>query len=203
MAKALDPRLVEILQKYHPEPKKAVWDCHGTWVIYHKAVELIAAAAGVEFFQPNVIVSDIASKSVAIVVTGKMGDKTEWSIGECAPYNNKNSYPFAMAEKRAKDRVVLKLVGLHGEIYSEDEADDFKPATKARAPEPEPEPVNDDPKMPTEAELLAEIKKIDTSGDLFVWGRKMAAVISNMEGPEQRNVREAFLSRRNELTSAA
>jgi hypothetical protein len=33
-----------------------------------------------------------------------------------------------MAEKRAKDRVILKLVGLHGYVYSEDEADDFKNA---------------------------------------------------------------------------
>jgi hypothetical protein len=33
-----------------------------------------------------------------------------------------------MAEKRAKDRVILKLVGLHGDVYSEEEADDFKEA---------------------------------------------------------------------------
>ena len=33
-----------------------------------------------------------------------------------------------MAEKRAKDRVILKLVGLHGHVYSEEEADDFKKA---------------------------------------------------------------------------
>ena len=33
-----------------------------------------------------------------------------------------------MAEKRAKDRVVLKLVDLSGDFYSEDEADDFKDA---------------------------------------------------------------------------
>src|SRR3954451_5869163 len=31
-----------------------------------------------------------------------------------------------MAEKRAKDRVILKLVGLHGLLYSEEEADEFK-----------------------------------------------------------------------------
>lgn len=35
------------------------------------------------------------------------------------------AYPYAMAEKRAKDRVILKLAGLHG-LYSEDEADEFK-----------------------------------------------------------------------------
>ena len=42
-----------------------------------------------------------------------------------------------MAEKRAKDRVILKLVGLHGYAYSEEEADDFK---KAR-----PVSINDTP----------------------------------------------------------
>ena len=60
------------------------------------------------------------------MVVGRMGERSEWSIGEAASYNNKNSYPFAMAEKRAKDRVILKLVGLHGDVYSEDEADAFK-----------------------------------------------------------------------------
>ena len=74
-----------------------------------------------------------------MLCTGRMGDKSEWSIGEAAPYNNKNSYPFAMAEKRAKDRVILKLVGLHGDVYSEDEADDFResrPAGKTATPSP-------------------------------------------------------------------
>ena len=60
------------------------------------------------------------------MVMGHMGDKSEWSIGEASPSNNKNSYPYAMAEKRAKDRVILKLVGLHGDVYAEDEADSFK-----------------------------------------------------------------------------
>ena len=50
---------------------------------------------------------DIKSKEVAMCVVGHMGDKTEWATGEAAPYNNKNNYPFAMAEKRAKDRVNL------------------------------------------------------------------------------------------------
>jgi hypothetical protein len=31
-----------------------------------------------------------------------------------------------MAEKRAKDRVILKLIELHGLVYSEEEADEFK-----------------------------------------------------------------------------
>jgi hypothetical protein len=41
-----------------------------------------------------------------------------------------------MAEKRAKDRVILKLVGLHGLLSSEEEADAFKTgAVSAEGPE--------------------------------------------------------------------
>src|SRR3954469_9473986 len=35
--------------------------------------------------------------------------------------------------KRAKDRVILKLVGLHGLLYSEEEADEFKSSTASVA----------------------------------------------------------------------
>lgn len=196
MAKQLDPRLLEILEKYHPEPKKAVWDCHGTWVIYHKAVELIAAAAGVKFFPPDIIVKDQATKHVAILVVGQLGDKEEWSIGECAPYNNKNGYPFAMAEKRAKDRVVLKLVGLHGEIYSEDEADDFKPEAAKKKSEPAPVVHN------TGDRMIAEILGIQDNSELFAWGRENAAAIANLTNETQALVRQTYLKRREKLTHA-
>ncbi len=49
------------------------------------------------------------------------------SFGECAPYNNTNSYPVCMAEKRCLSRIVIKMSGLanYG-VYGEDEADAFK-----------------------------------------------------------------------------
>jgi hypothetical protein len=139
MAKKLDPRLLEILTTYGERPEDALWDCHGTWVAYHAAIERIAAKADIVFEMPMIIEANSANKTVAIAVKGKMGDnedyREEWSFGEAAPTNNKNSYPYAMAEKRAKDRVVLKLIGLHGLAYSEEESDSFKP-----------EPANDAPK---------------------------------------------------------
>ena len=61
-----------------------------------------------------------------------MGERTEWSIGEALVNANyrvsgrQAAYVYAMAEKRAKDRVILKLVGLHGLLSSEEEADEFK-----------------------------------------------------------------------------
>jgi hypothetical protein len=123
------PKLVgDVLKEIGETPESAGWDCHGTFVLLHKALERVAAHKEITFDAPIIVESDINSKTVAVVVTGHLGDKSEWSFGEAAPYNNKNAYPFAMAEKRAKDRVILKLVGLHGHVYSEDEADDFKEA---------------------------------------------------------------------------
>ena len=141
----------DILKANDVDPREACWDCHGTWVILHKALERIADKNGVEF-EPLEIIEAHAEKKIAVIrARGRIGDGTPvCSIGEAAPYNNKNGFPFAMAEKRAKDRVILKLVGLSGHLYSEEEADSFKesaprppaPATKAAPPAPQqPQPV--------------------------------------------------------------
>jgi hypothetical protein len=127
MAKPLDPIIEEVLNRYDIDPRRALWDCHGTWVIYHKYVELIGMKAGVTLDAPSMIHSDPVSKHVVILVNGNMGDKASaWSFGETTPYNNKNAYPFAMAEKRAKDRVILKLVGLAGHVYTDQDVADIK-----------------------------------------------------------------------------
>lgn len=137
MAKKLDPKIADVLQKYGHGPESC-WDCHGTWVVLHRTLEQIAAQAGIKFDPPQVLEARGIDKVVAICATGTLGDRTEWSIGEAAPGNNKNSYPWAMAEKRAKDRVILKLVGLTGLAYSEDEADDFKASNPTTPTEKNP-----------------------------------------------------------------
>jgi hypothetical protein len=142
------------LKKYDLDLETACWDCHGQWVILHKACQIIAIKAGIEWHQPEIIHSDPEKKTVVLLVRGSMpADDTvreEWSFGEAAPYNNKNSYPYAMAEKRGKDRVILSLAGLHGYVYSDIEADDFNEPP----PEPPPEPVS-------EEETAASPKKRD------------------------------------------
>ena len=125
MKNAIPKKVVEVLKEIGETSQTATWDCHGTTVILHKALEKVAAHKNITFDAPVVIESNVEKKMVVVLVTGRYGDKTEWSFGEAAPYNLKNNYPFAMAEKRAKDRVILKLVGLHGDAYSEIEADEF------------------------------------------------------------------------------
>jgi hypothetical protein len=137
MTKEIPTKLKELLTQVKMTEKQATWDCHGTFVVLHKALERIAAHKNIVFDQPTIIASDVTAKQAVMLVTGHMGEATEWSIGEAAPYNNKNGYPFAMAEKRAKDRVILKLVGLHGEVYSQDEAEDFNLTQSLAELEPE------------------------------------------------------------------
>jgi len=127
--KALPDNLCELLAEVGMSDKMdegAVWNCHGTPVILHKALERIADHTNILFSEPTIVEANSQAKVAVICVTGKLGDKTAWSIGESAPSNTTNSYPYAMAEKRAKDRVILKLIGASGFVYSEEEADDFK-----------------------------------------------------------------------------
>lgn len=151
----------KIMQK-HGLGQDDVWNCHGTWVILHKACEKIAADNNIIFDAPQFIEANAKDKIVAVVVTGRMGDKVEWSVGEAAPYNNKNTYPYAMAEKRAKDRVILKLVGLHGEVYSEEEADDFKKP-----------PIKNTPSLTAE----------DRADALTQWGKQSYTLLKKIDEP--------------------
>tara|TARA_B100000900_G_C20504078_1_gene685051 strand:+ start:48 stop:692 length:645 start_codon:yes stop_codon:yes gene_type:complete len=125
----------------------AVWSLpqnQNVMIVKHKALEKISAHLGMWFDAPKIVESDTEKKIVSLVVQGYIDDgkgkNTAWSIGEVSPDNYKtyakqSSYPYAMAEKRAIDRVILKLLGVHGDFYSQAEIDeaetsDNKPDTK-------------------------------------------------------------------------
>jgi hypothetical protein len=123
-----DADIAKILENYDESFAANTWLVPGgkSRAIKHDCVERMAAKAGIVFDAPEIVSAD--PNNVVIIVTGAMeGIRPVWSFGEASPKNNKNQYPYAMAEKRAKDRVALKLLGLHGLVYSEEEADDFKP----------------------------------------------------------------------------
>lgn len=143
MPRQLDPRIAEILRKYGEDPtdtKNVLWDCHGTWVVYHAAVERIAARAGVHFDPPQVLRAE--RDEAVLLVFARLGERAEWDIGECLIGVNyrvaqrQAAYVYAMATKRGRDRVILKLVGLHGLLYSEEEAEEFKDGQPAPAAPP-------------------------------------------------------------------
>ncbi|MBA3727563.1 MAG: hypothetical protein H0W86_14310 [Armatimonadetes bacterium] len=121
-----DKHIAEILTRYGEELEPNTWLVPGgkARAIKHPCIERMCAKAGVTFDMPEIVSAD--PNNVVIIVTGKLNDRIEWSFGEANPKNNKNAYVYSMAEKRGKDRVALKLIGLHGMVYSEEEADDFR-----------------------------------------------------------------------------
>lgn len=121
------PELLKFMEK-HDILSDDVWEVRtgGAWAIKHKALERVASKAGIVFDRPAIVENNSAEKIAVLIVFAHLGDRTEWSFGEASPANNKNAYCFSMAEKRGKDRCVLKLLDAHGTLYSEEEADDFK-----------------------------------------------------------------------------
>jgi len=136
---ANDDRVKEILARFG-EDLSATWMVQGVRVIRHSALERIAAKAHVHFEDPTIIRA--CEREAVILVKGGITSPSarwEWSIGEANMELNyrtsgkQQPYPYAMAEKRAKDRVILKLIELHGDVYSEEEADEFKEGAPLRA----------------------------------------------------------------------
>lgn len=125
-----DKKIAEVLAKFGEPMAGNVWHVQGTAVIYHKALERIAAQAQIQFDPPTIVRAE--RDEAVILVTGRMAERMEWSIGEALIGVNyrvagkQAAYVYAMAEKRAKDRVILKLIELHGLVYSEEEADEFR-----------------------------------------------------------------------------
>jgi hypothetical protein len=170
-----DKKISEVLAKFGEPMAGNVWRVQGTAVIYHKTLERIAAQAKVVFDEPKIIRAE--RDEAVIQVTGRMGERVEWSIGEALIGVNyrvsgkQAAYVYAMAEKRAKDRVILKLIELHGYVYSEEEADEFKqgrpgyadPHVEIEKTEPQKGKVEasaNDGKV--EDDLKAKIKKAKT-----------------------------------------
>jgi hypothetical protein len=135
-----DKQIADILAKYGEPMAGNVWRVQGQAVIYHKALERIAAQAKIRFDAPTVLRAE--RDEAVLLVTGHMADRSEWSIGEALVNVNyrvsgrQAAYVYAMAEKRAKDRVILKLIELHGLVYSEEEADEFKQGRPAEGEAP-------------------------------------------------------------------
>lgn len=147
---ALDPR-IEVIRERYGLDKSDFWELpqkKGTWVAKHSALEVAAVKAQIQFDNPTIIEANSEAGIAVICVAASMYERVpgqaedggvkrelrrEWATGEASPKNNKNAYPWAMAEKRAKDRVILKLIGIHGLVYSEDELSDAEPEAKPRA----------------------------------------------------------------------
>jgi hypothetical protein len=192
---SLPKKVSQFMERYGVESDE-LWCVHGkTWVILHRALERVATEQGISFDRPSVVACDIQAKSMIVCTFGKLGDRTEWSFGEASPDNSKNAYFAAMAEKRSRDRVILKLLAAHGTLYSEEEADDFKRQNPHvnKASDFYEEISNDIPESretkmkvkdarPEYKVLLDEMRRIHDVNELREWGEAKASTINSLPG---------------------
>lgn len=125
-------RLGTILREIGETPESACWPVRpGIYAVKHKALERVAEKLNITFDEPEFAYA--SPDHVIMRVTGHLDGQSAWSVGEASKTTSHNKYYAAMAEKRAKDRVILKLIGASGDAYSEEEADDFKDAAPSPA----------------------------------------------------------------------
>jgi len=103
----------------------------GTTIITRTGIEKIQ-------FHNNILVEYNVEKMepefVVIRAYATKGNVKIETFGEASPSNTKQSYPVAMAEKRALSRAVLKITGFYKYgVFGEDESDDFKRKAKEAA----------------------------------------------------------------------
>ena len=108
-----------------------LWKCHNNWILTHDAVTKIAHIENIKISKiESIYQSETTCKFLVTMVRedndGNVIDMVI-SVGEADKSNCTSRYLACMAEKRGRDRCVLKLIKAYEwGIYSEEEADDFK-----------------------------------------------------------------------------
>ena len=121
-----------LFKKYGLNAEDHVFKHQHYTIITRAGIDQIQAQAGISI-RYEVVDSLCVPMDDRYVVkaTGILDDVTIETFGEVNAKNNRNSYPIAMAEKRAMSRAVLKLAGFYAlGIFGEDEAEDFSKAVK-------------------------------------------------------------------------
>lgn len=213
----------EFMAKYRVDADE-VWQVRpGIYAIKHSALERVAVEQKITFERPAVLEMDTGNKVSALIVFGAIGNRTEWSTGEASPHNNKNGYPVAMAEKRARDRVILKLLNANGVLYSEAEADEFERRPNPSVTRPSDimpaveydmhgDPVDNIPKgderiermpkakaKPDYATAQNEMHATKTPAELQAWGAKNANRIESYPTDWQEILRGQYTEHMAEL----
>lgn len=113
------------LMSSHGLKKDDVWFMKNAkkWAVTHKGMEKLQIKLKIIIVDLEIAFVDLSLNACVIKCTAVKNGIKVITFGECTPKNSFNSYPVAMAEKRAIDRAILKLAGLHGDFYSEDEMD--------------------------------------------------------------------------------
>jgi hypothetical protein len=211
MPRQLDPRIRDILVEHGEDPndkQNVLWDCHGhVGGLSQDAIERIAARAGITFDPPKILRAE--RDEAVILVHGELKGRS--AIGTSANASSASTiaslaeqaaYVWAMATKRARDRLVLKLIGLHGLLYSEEEADAFgkRPAqvsddARPNGAEPPAGPVKSSRQAKKDGDwdqIAAGIASCRDTAALLDWVSLVQAPLQRLSPAWQAEAREAW-----------
>lgn len=118
-------KLRELFKKYELTNDDYFKSPQGWTIITRSGIDKIQATANIKIKYETVTVSP---KFVVIKALAEYGTAEIETYGEADRDSNcRQTYPVAMAEKRAMSRAVLKLTGFYSAgVFGEDESDDFK-----------------------------------------------------------------------------
>ena len=125
----------QILEKYKLQKEKDCWKHpqSGYWICYHDTCKKIADIENI--FTKDIQCLHSTEVSVRLLVTMIQLDKEsgkpmrqEISIGEASKENVRmqGGYLGCMAEKRGKDRGILRLIGAYDILKSEEESEEWE-----------------------------------------------------------------------------
>jgi hypothetical protein len=186
-----------------------VWPVPGgkSYAVKHSALERIAAEKRIEFMPPQIVEGNTADKTVTLIVYAQMGDIKVWSFGEANPSNNKNAYVWSMAEKRGKDRCILKLLNIHGVLYSGEELDNTE---RDDAPDFSGDPAlrrssneikrNQPGRWP---EIERAIRNMGTVDDLKAYASSIRAEVAGWPETWRDTLTDVYENRKDELRARA
>ncbi len=208
--------IVEFMKTYNVRENE-VWPVPGgkAYAVKHSALERIAAEKRIEFQPPQIVEGDTASKTVTLIVYAQMGDIKVWSFGEVNPSNNKNAYVWSMAEKRGKDRCILKLLNIHGVLYSDDELTDSGEPNGTYTPPGETVEFPGDPAIRRSSneikrnqpgrwtEIETAIRNMANVHDLRAYGEEIRAEVAGWPEQWRDTLTDLYETRRDELRARA
>jgi hypothetical protein len=163
----IDPIVKDILNELKFNPDDCLWQKHNATCMKHRYIEIAGQIKGVIIESLEEVEKNSKEGVVAIKCTASLKDNRVITYGEATPKNNTNAYPYAMAEKRAIDRAVLKLIGIHGFVYSEDEVDnnfENMPINKPIA-KPITKPINQQQDKVDKVYIATALDKIENNKD--------------------------------------
>jgi hypothetical protein len=184
-----------ILARYGEPTAGNVWQAEAETFVHHRTLERIAGKANIIFDPPAVLRAE--RDEAVLLVIGRMGERMEWSIGEALVGVNYHvpgsepAYVYAMAEKRGKDRVILKLIDLPDVVSSAEPHAVERPPSSSNENTPTSQ-------SGSESGLVGELKRnLD-------WTETVEAVIALMRSAEtQQSLGQLAPEQRDEVRAYA